>query len=1031
MKKIGSLLFSPVTMAVLLIGAGIAMGYATFIENDFGAAYARALIYEALWFEIILILLGINLAGRIIEKKLYKKTKLTIFVFHIAIIIMLIGAGITRYISYEGMMHIREGESSNIIQTSDKYIDISILENNGLLMKKSFKKDLNYESKRFNKKITNGDKNYQVKLLNYMPRAIQKVIPNENGKPLISFLLITGKNRNAFLLSQGEQINFQDLTVSFTNEATNADINFLHVNDSFFVQSKTIIQQSSMNEDDRAVNMHYELPLEVRRIYNIGEIALVAQEIHNKASIVPFPVGNDKNQNIQPVLNFEVSKNDEKKNVSVWANYSGAYAYNEVLFDDHFVRIGYGNQNIELPFEIHLDDFVIERYPGSNSPSSFSSFVKLIDKENNISEPFHIYMNNILKYKGFRFYQSSYDKDEKGTILSVNHDSTGTTVTYIGYFFLILGMVLSLFNKSSYFRTVGSKSSKVAAFVLMVILSSFAFPAEANDIDDELSSFVAVDKKHADKFGELLVQDHKGRTAPIYTMASNLFRKVARKEKIYGLTPTQLYLELMLNYEYWQNVPFIKVSNTELQNFVGIDSKYAAFTDFVSSSSGYKLQEKINQVYAKPPGQRSKFDKELIKVDERVNITFYMFGGNFLKIFPIPGSESTEWQTPDEAYRMANSADSAYLRSVLSLYLMELNNAKQTGNYTQAEEYLNSMMMFQEKHANYELPSSTSRKLERLYYKFNVFKKLFPFYAIFGVTFLIFLVAQIITGKTFHKAFSKIVYIHVFAAFMLQTLWLALRWYVSGHAPMSNGYESMIFISWVTMLAGFIYYKRTPFALSSTLVLASLTLMVANLSFMDPEITNLVPVLKSYWLTIHVSVITASYGFLGLGAILGLVNLIMFALKREENKTRIEDAIKDLTFLNHKAIIVGLYLLTIGTFLGAVWANESWGRYWGWDPKETWSLITIIVYTIVSHARLVPGLKGIFTYNVLSLYGFSSVLMTYFGVNYYLSGLHSYAGGDPVPVPTFVYYTVISLILLTLVAYFNNRMHLMLEKKEK
>lgn len=264
----------------------------------------------------------------------------------------------------------------------------------------------------------------------------------------------------------------------------------------------------------------------------------------------------------------------------------------------------------------------------------------------------------------------------------------------------------------------------------------------------------------------------------------------------------------------------------------------------------------------------------------------------------------------------------------------------------------------------------------------------------------------------------------------MHTAWLILRWYVSGHAPMSNGYESMIFISWVTMLAGFLYYKRTPFALSSTLVLAALTLMVANLSFMDPEITNLVPVLKSYWLTLHVSVITASYGFLGLGAILGLVNLIMYALKRDNNKKRIEDSVKDLTYLNHKSIIIGLYLLTIGTFLGAIWANESWGRYWGWDPKETWSLITIIVYTIVSHARLVPGIKGIFTYNVLTLYGFSSVLMTYFGVNYYLSGLHSYAGGDPVPIPSFVYYTIATLVLITIVAYYNNKMHTHLDKKK-
>jgi cytochrome c-type biogenesis protein CcsB len=196
-----------------------------------------------------------------------------------------------------------------------------------------------------------------------------------------------------------------------------------------------------------------------------------------------------------------------------------------------------------------------------------------------------------------------------------------------------------------------------------------------------------------------------------------------------------------------------------------------------------------------------------------------------------------------------------------------------------------------------------------------------------------------------------------------------------------------------------------------------MTLMVAHLSFMDPEITNLVPVLKSYWLTLHVSVITGSYGFLGLGAVLGLITLILFSFSNNKNRERISVTIDELTVINYKTLTLGLYFLTIGTFLGAVWANESWGRYWGWDPKETWSLITIIIYSIVIHSRLIPGMKDIFTFNLLSLVAFSSVLMTYFGVNYYLSGLHSYAAGDPVPIPSFVYITVIVLAALSLFAY--------------
>jgi cytochrome c-type biogenesis protein CcsB len=245
-----------------------------------------------------------------------------------------------------------------------------------------------------------------------------------------------------------------------------------------------------------------------------------------------------------------------------------------------------------------------------------------------------------------------------------------------------------------------------------------------------------------------------------------------------------------------------------------------------------------------------------------------------------------------------------------------------------------------------------------------------------------------------------------------------MRWYIAGHSPMSNGYESMIFISWVTLLAGFIFSRKSAFALSATAVLAGMTLMVAHLSFMDPEITNLVPVLKSYWLTLHVSVITGSYGFLGLGAILGIITMILLTLTNSKNKDRISNTIDELTVINFRTITLGLYFLTIGTFLGAVWANESWGRYWGWDPKETWSLITVVIYALVTHSRMIPGMKDIYTFNLLSLFAFSSVLMTYFGVNYYLSGLHSYASGDPVPIPAFVYIAVSLLIALALVAYF-------------
>ncbi|MCK4747045.1 MAG: cytochrome c biogenesis protein CcsA, partial [Bacteroidales bacterium] len=263
--------------------------------------------------------------------------------------------------------------------------------------------------------------------------------------------------------------------------------------------------------------------------------------------------------------------------------------------------------------------------------------------------------------------------------------------------------------------------------------------------------------------------------------------------------------------------------------------------------------------------------------------------------------------------------------------------------------------------------------------------------------------------------------IHLAAAFMIHTLALAGRWYISGHAPMSNGYESMIFMSWVTILAGLIFVRRSGYAMALTSILAALALMVAGMSNMNPEITNLVPVLKSPWLTIHVTVIMAGYGFLGLASIMGLMNVIIYALLTPVNKGRMLDIVDQVTMVNQLTLIVGLYFMTAGTFLGGVWANESWGRYWGWDPKETWALITVLVYAFVTHMHRIPGLRGTFAFNLASFLSYASVMMTYFGVNYFLGGIHSYASGTSFKLPWITYVIVVLMVVLAIFAYNKQR----------
>jgi cytochrome c-type biogenesis protein CcsB len=384
-----------------------------------------------------------------------------------------------------------------------------------------------------------------------------------------------------------------------------------------------------------------------------------------------------------------------------------------------------------------------------------------------------------------------------------------------------------------------------------------------------------------------------------------------------------------------------------------------------------------------------------------------------MRLFPLKNGKN-DWGSQQEAIQNPKSKDdSLFLKSIIPV----LSDALQTNNLTDIRRVTESITMYQKRFSQYALPSESRTNAELLYYKFGIFERLFPIYATIGLAMLIGLIIMVIKGKKGTSLFVRVLGWLLFTGFLFHTLGLGLRWYIAGHAPMSNGYESMIFISWATLLAGFIFSRKSAFALSAAAILSSMTLMVAHMSFMDPEITNLVPVLKSYWLTLHVSVIISSYGFLGVGAILGLISLILLCLSNDKNRERISDTIDELTVINFKTLTLGLYFVTIGTFLGAVWANESWGRYWGWDPKETWSLITIIIYSIVIHSRRIPGMKDIFIFNLISLFAFSSVLMTYFGVNYYLSGMHSYASGDSAPVPSYVYIIVLVLAALSFVAY--------------
>jgi cytochrome c-type biogenesis protein CcsB len=331
---------------------------------------------------------------------------------------------------------------------------------------------------------------------------------------------------------------------------------------------------------------------------------------------------------------------------------------------------------------------------------------------------------------------------------------------------------------------------------------------------------------------------------------------------------------------------------------------------------------------------------------------------------------------------------------------------------------------YQQKYGGAILPSEGTVNAELLLNKLNIFSRLTGFYALLGLAFLVMLFGSVFNPKLNLKSISKIAFWGLAFGFFMHTFGLGLRWYISGRAPWSNGYESLIYIGWTTTLAGLIFARKSLGGLTATTVLAATIMMVAGLSWLDPEITPLVPVLKSYWLTIHVSLEAGSYGFLVLGAIIGVLNLIFMIFANQKNGENVYRIIKEMTMISEMTLIGGLFMVSVGTYLGGVWANESWGRYWGWDAKETWALVTVLVYSFILHMRFIPGLRGLYAFNVATLFGWASVAMTYFGVNYYLSGLHSYAAGDPVPVPSFVYYIVGGLVIISLLAKWRSMVYL-------
>ena len=1009
MSKILKLLASPLLMAVLIIAFAVASAIATFIENDFGTLAARTLIYNAWWFEFIMLLLAVNFIASIFTRKLYRKEKFAVMLFHIGFVIILLGAAVTRYVGQEGMMHIREGQTATWFTSSDKYLTIEV---NG---EDKLTKQINFtpvSRNSFRKTFRVNEKKVGLKLTDYIPNAEESVVEHPDGHPIVSLVVVDSLGTQQTLLRPGKVIPAGVYGLGFRGSHRDLDVEFMLSDTGIVGISRFPIAIRSMAKDGEVVlEPNTPFKLEPQTFYAAHAVQFAYRGHWSSARIRMVYNPNPQVQG-RDVLVFSASSNGASTDIFVPVAGVEDNAILEYI-DGVEVGIKYGARKIAIPFAIKLDDFVLDRYPGSDSPSSFTSNVQVFDTTGNLIKPFSIYMNNILNFKGYRFYQSSYDPDERGTYLSVNKDFWGTAITYFGYFILIVGIIWALLARGSRFRMLVSKPTAAVLLMLMLMLSGAAFAQDAP----------IPDVKHSREFGKLLVQDQGGRMKPLSTLAGEVLRKLNRSNSFNGQTPEQVYLGMSAFPDHWQHIPIITIKNPDLKAMLGVRGDLAAFVDFFDHQSGsrYKLSGLVQDAFALKPSQRSALQKEIIKADEKVNVLYMVFSGHMARIFPVPNHPDNRWLSMNEASEYEQAHIIHPVVDIYGKYMLSVREASRNSQWQTASAFLDQVKQHQVEYGGHILPSPAKVKAEVFANRLLPFERLIPIYGLTGLVLLILVFIEMFYRSNFgNKAYFVLAAILLFG-FLLQTFAIGLRWYIAGRAPLSNGFESMVYVAWAAMLAGFIFAKRSRVVLPATALLSTLTLFVAHLSWMDPEITNLVPVLKSYWLTIHVAVITASYGFFGLGAILGLFNLALYAFKSKRNREKVDSQIANITVINELNLTLGLYLLTIGSFLGAVWANESWGRYWGWDPKETWALITMLVYAFVLHMRLIPSFKSAFAFNFGSIIGLGSVLMTYFGVNYYLSGLHSYAGGDPVPVPSWIYFVIAAIFSLSFFAWYNNR----------
>lgn len=635
----------------------------------------------------------------------------------------------------------------------------------------------------------------------------------------------------------------------------------------------------------------------------------------------------------------------------------------------------------QLPFSITLNQFEIIYYKGTLAPMDFISHISVADKDCHRQIQGKVSMNHIFSYQHYRFYQSGYSEDNEGSVFSVSHDPYGIGITYAGYTLLLLSTVFFFFSPQSRFRQL--LKSPLLHRSLTVILLLFAFSLNSNFLKANSPSPKVLPREVAEHFGDLYIL-YNNRICPLQTFARDFTIKLYGSSSYKGLTPEEVLTGWLFYYDSWKNEPIIRIKSNEARKLLEIEGNYARLKDYISTINEYKLEKMMNHIRS---GEQVTDKRGIEEADEKFNIINLVCTGAMMKIFPCRNiaGKTLEWYSQSDQLPQDMDNDKwVFIRKSMS-YVNEMIVMKK---YNDACLLLEKIKKYQQKECDGLLPTDNKFKAEKIYNQFDYSKSVAMACICIGLICFIYYCHCMASQKRTSRKAIIILNILLWIVFTYLSAAICLRGYVSNHLPLSNGFETMQFMAWCTLLLTFLLQRKFAMLLPFGFLLCGLTLMVSMLGESNPQITQLMPVLQSPLLSIHVVVIMIAYSLLAFIMLNGVTAVILHQSQKE-----CKEQIERLQIISQIILYPAIFLLAIGIFIGAVWANVSWGRYWGWDPKEVWALITMLVYALALHPRSLPWFHRTMFFHVFCITAFITVLITYFGVNFLLGGMHSYANG--------------------------------------